>query len=108
MTAQSNDMDIDLRSRTVALERQSSDHQTRIGELEKWQRKSEISDARNEEQLKGMETRFNDRFTSVERQITAMSGNVSWLVRLIIGALVGGILSGIGIFIVKGLGINLP
>lgn len=90
MTPTENDMD--LRARTVALERQYGDLHGRTTELEKWQRKSEVDDAR-----------MDVRFTEMDKKLNAINQNLSRLMWMVISGLVGGMLA----FLIKG-GFNLP
>jgi len=47
---------MDIRSRVVSLEHQSTLTSQRLVELEKWQRKSEVDDARNDERMTSLAT----------------------------------------------------
>jgi hypothetical protein len=110
-------MDIgDIRSRVVGLEHKMSEHTQRLSALEQWRQQSEILDARKDEQLKGMEARIDARFASVEKMISdtnatmrktidSIGSNVSWLVKLVIGGIIGGMLIGAGMLVLKGIGI---
>lgn len=57
-------MEYDLHTRVVSLENQSTLHSQQIAELEKWQRLSDIADARKDEQFKNMDMRF----TSIDKE----------------------------------------
>ncbi|TCL70523.1 hypothetical protein [Rhizobium sp. BK251] len=81
MTAPSEAENMDLRSRTVALERQAGDHHLRLTELEKWQRQSEVADAK-----------MDVRFTEMANKLNAINSNLSKLMWLVIGGLVAGVL----------------
>lgn len=73
---------MDLRARTVALERQYSDLHGRTTELEKWQRKSEVDDAR-----------MDVRFTEMDKKLNAINQNLSRLMWMVISGIVGGIIA---------------
>jgi hypothetical protein len=62
-------MEYDLHTRVVSLEHQSTLHSQQIAELEKWQRLSDIADARKDEQFKNMDMRF----TSIDKKIEAIN-----------------------------------
>jgi hypothetical protein len=74
--------DMDLRPRTVALERQYGDLHGRLSELEKWQRKSEVEDAR-----------MDVRFTEMDKKLNAISSNLSKLMWMVIAGIVAGIIA---------------
>lgn len=97
MTQQS-ETDMDLRTRVVRTEHDLTDHNRRISDLEKWRQTNEINDARKEEQLKGMETRFDARFSSIEKSITSINGTLSRVMWLVLS----GIIMGIVAFLIKG------
>ena len=99
MSPSENENNFDLRSRVVNLEQQLTGLIPRIVVLEKFQVQSEIADARKDEQWKHMDNRFND----LEKKISGVSDTLVWVVRLIIGALVLGIIG----FMLKG-GFNVP
>lgn len=73
---------MDLRPRTVALERQYGDIHARLTELEKWQRKSEVEDAT-----------MAVRFTEMDKKLNAISSNLSKLMWMVIAGIVAGIVA---------------
>lgn len=94
---------MDLRPRTVSLEHQMSSHHSRLSALEEWKQQSQISDAKKEEQINSMQTLINMRFAAVEEKLSSIGGTMTWIMRLVIGGLIGGAIA----FIVRG-GFNLP
>jgi hypothetical protein len=92
-------MDYDLRTRVVSLEHQSTLHSQQIAELEKWQRLSDIADARKDEQFKNMDMRF----TSIDKKIEAINATLSRIMWLVLGGIIMGAVG----FMLKG-GFNLP
>jgi hypothetical protein len=96
-------MDHDLRPRTVSLEHQVSSHHNRLAALEEWKQQSQIYDAKKEEQLNSMQALFNMRFTAVEEKLSSIGGTMTWIMRLVIGGLLLGVIA----FLLKG-GFNLP
>lgn len=68
---------MDIRSRVVSLEHQSTLTSQRLVELEKWQRKSEVDDARNDE-----------RMTSLAADVKGIKSGISRLFWIIVGAIV--------------------
>jgi hypothetical protein len=92
-------MEYDLRTRVVSLEHQSTLFSQRIGELEKWQRVSDIADARKDEQFKSMDARFN----SIDKKIEAINATLSRIMWLVLGGIIMGAVG----FMLKG-GFNLP
>lgn len=91
-------MDYDLRTRVVSLEHQSTLHSQQIAELEKWQRLSDIADARKDEQFKNMDIRF----TSIDKKIEAINSTLSRIMWLVLGGIIMGAVG----FMLKG-GFNL-
>lgn len=89
----------DLRTRVVSLEHQSTTTNQRVNDLEKWQRMSDIADARKDEQFKNMDTRF----TSIDKKIETINGTLSRIMWLILGGIIMGAIG----FMLKG-GFNLP
>lgn len=92
----------DLRSRVVTLEHSSAAKESRLSALEAWQRQREIDSARNDERWTAMDSRINNRFSGLEesvRDIKTSLSRINWLV-------IGGIISGIVAFIIRG-GISL-
>ncbi|TCL70666.1 hypothetical protein EV286_107544 [Rhizobium sp. BK251] len=89
---------MDMRPRMVSAEHQLGNHEHRIVALESWQRQSEIHDAKKEEQLKSMEALFNMRFTAVEDKLSSIGGTMTWIMRLVIGGLLMGVIA----FAIKG------
>lgn len=92
-------MEYDLRTRVVSLEHQSTLHSQQIAELEKWQRLSDIADARKDEQFKNMDMRF----TSIDKKIEAINATLSRIMWLVLGGIIMGAVG----FMLKG-GFNLP
>lgn len=89
----------DIRSRVVALEHKFSAAEQRMMAVENWQRAADIADARRSEQFKGMD----DRFTRIEGDLEKISGTLGRIMWI----LLGGILSGMVAFIIRG-GLSLP
>lgn len=87
MTQQS-ETDMDLRTRVVRTEHDLTDHNRRISDLEKWRQTNEINDACKEEQLKGMETRFDARSSSIEKSITSINGTLSRVMWLVLSGII--------------------
>jgi len=88
------EMDGDLRARVVALENQATSHSQRMLSVENWQRQADITNAHREEQFVGM----NDRFGRIEVDLQKINGTLAKIMWLIIG----GILSGIVAFMIRG------
>ena len=76
----------DLRARVVALENNAIARERRITNAELWQRNADVSEARRSEQFKAMDNRFDD----MEADIKEIKSSLTWIVRLILGGLVGG------------------
>ena len=74
------DMDTDLSARVVA--------------LEQWRVQRDIDSARHDEKWKHMDERFN----RLEVALAGLSGTLTWIMRIIIG----GILAGVVAFMIKG------
>lgn len=95
-----NDMEaMDLRSRIVTAEHRGSEHAHRLTALEAWQQQSAVSEARKDEQFKHMDTRFS----TLDAKIDAVNGTLSWINKLLIGA----VLMAAVAFMVNG-GLKLP
>lgn len=92
MTAPGNDMEHDLRGRVVALEHASASKESRISTIEAWKMQKDITDAVRDE-----------KFDGIKGDISAILDNQKWLTRLVIGALVVGVIG----FILKG-GLIVP
>ncbi len=75
-----NTMEADIRARVVA--------------LEQWRVQRDIESARHDEKWKHMDERFN----RIETTLEGLSGTLTWIMRIIIG----GILAGIVAFMIKG------
>jgi chorismate synthase len=90
---------MDLRSRVVSLEHQATAHSQRLTELEKGQRISEIVDAKRDEQFKSL----LDKVASVDKKIDTVGDSMKWVVKLIIGGLIGALIA----FVFNG-GLKLP
>jgi hypothetical protein len=90
---------MDLRTRVVSLEHQSTLTSQRLVELEKWQRLSDIADARKDEQFKNMDVRF----TSIDKKIESINATLSRIMWLVLGGIIMGAVG----FMLKG-GFNLP
>ncbi|WP_245262101.1 hypothetical protein [Hoeflea sp. 108] len=71
-----------------------SDLRARVTALEHWRTQREIAEARKDEQWKHMDQRFTD----LDKKIDGLNGTLTWIVRLIIG----GIISGIVAFMLSG------
>lgn len=70
------------------------DLRARVTALEHWRTQREIDGARKDEQWKHMDQRFTD----LDKKIDGLNGTLTWIVRLIIG----GIISGIVAFMLSG------
>ena len=73
---------------------QHSEIRARVTALELWKAQRDIESARHDERWKHMD----DRFNRVEKSLTDMSGSITWVLRIVIG----GILAGIIAFMIKG------
>lgn len=82
----------DLRTRVVSLEHQSTTTNQRVNELEKWQRQTEIADAR-----------LDVKFSEMDGKLNKIEGTLSRIMWLVVGGLIMGAVG----FILKG-GLNLP
>lgn len=89
----------DIRSRVVALEHKFASVDQRMLSVENWQRVADIAEAHKSEQFKAMD----DRFTRIEGDLEKISGTLGRIMWI----LVGGILSGMVAFIIRG-GLSLP
>ncbi len=87
-------MDGDLRSRMVNVEQRGTEHSLRLSALEQWKQQSDISDARKEEQWKGM----NEKIDHVGKGVNEVQGTLKWIGRTIIGAIMLAVVA----FMVKG------
>lgn len=85
---------MDLRSRVVSLEHQHTSIFQRMGELEKWQRMSDIEDAKRGEQLKNIESQVK----GLDGKIDGVNNNIKWAIKLVIGGLIAGFVA----FIING------
>ena len=56
----------------------------RVTTLEHWRIQSDIANARAEEQRKHLDARFD----ALEKKLGAVSDNLSWIVRLVLGGIV--------------------
>jgi hypothetical protein len=89
-----DDMETDLRSRVVSLEHQGQGHGRRLDDLEKWQRQSDLIDARKEGEWKAM----SDKIDTVGKKVDKISSDLSRVVWLILAGLIMAAVA----FIVKG------
>ena len=71
-----------------------TDIRARVVALELWKAQQDIESARHDERWKHMD----DRFNRVEKSLSEMSGTLTWIMRIVIG----GILIGIVAFMMKG------
>jgi hypothetical protein len=85
-------MDHDLRSRVVGLEHASASKETRLTALEQWKGQRDIADAVREEQFRG-----------IKDDLKTIKTNLSWIVKLIIGGIVMGVVA----FLISG-GFKVP
>jgi hypothetical protein len=94
MNAPGNDMEtqFDLRTRVVSLEHGHTLTNQRVTDLEKWQRQTEIADAKNDV-----------KFLEMDGKLTKIEGTLSRIMWLVITGIV---LGAVG-FMLKG-GFNLP
>lgn len=89
-----DDMETDLRGRVVALEHQGQGHTRRLDDLEKWQRQSDLADARKEGEWHAM----NDKIDGVGKKVDKISSDLSRVVWL----LLSGIILGVVAFLIRG------
>jgi len=93
-----SDTDPDLRSRMVSAEHTIQGNSQRLTALEAWQRQRDIESARYDERWNAMDHRIDARFAGLEQSVgdikTSLS-RINWLI-------LGGIVSGIIAFIVRG------
>jgi len=83
MTDRTPDMDNhDLRGRIVSLEHGAAAKETRLVALELWTRQRDVSDARRDEQLSG-----------IKEDLKTIKVNISWIVKLIIGGMLLGVIA---------------
>jgi hypothetical protein len=103
-------MEYDLRTRVVSLEHQSTLHSQRIGELEKWQRLSDIADARKDEQFKNMDARFSSidkKIDDLGKSMGAKTDEIGGTLKCVNRTILTGVILGVIAFLIKG-GFNLP
>lgn len=79
-----HDMEIDLRSRVVALEQGVLANGQRLTTLEAWQRQRDIDSARHDERWK----RMDDKIEAVGAKIDEVAGTLKFIGKTIIGAIV--------------------
>jgi hypothetical protein len=84
MVEKASEMETDLRGRVVNLEHQGQGHGRRLDDLEKWQRQSDLADARKEGEWKAM----NDKIDAVGSKVDKISDSLTWVVRLLIGGII--------------------
>lgn len=101
-------MDSDLRSRVVAVEHAFSAALARLSIVEQWRAQMDILNARRDEQFKNLTDRFdglNSKIDGVRTEISGdlgeLKGSLTWLSRLIIGAIITGGIAGMFGLIVK-------
>lgn len=91
-----NHMDTaDLRSRVVAVEHNFSAALARLAIVEQWRAQMDILNARRDEQFENLKGRFdslNIKIDGVKTEISGdlgeLKGSLTWLSRLIIGAII--------------------
>lgn len=86
-------MEHDLRSRTVALEQGSVNHENRLTALEEFRRQHDIAEATHSAEWKGMIERFNERFGNIETKISAIGDTLKYINRLIIAGFIAALLA---------------
>ena len=98
----------DLRSRVVALEHGSASDRQRLTAMEQWRAQMDIFNARKDEQFENFKGRFdslNIKIDGVKTEISGdlgeLKGSLTWLSRLIIGAIITGGIAGMFGLIVK-------
>ena len=82
------DTAVDLRPRVVALEQAAAANLQRFIALEDWQRKWDVAQAAKDAEWRGMDARFNERFTNIEKQIGGIAETLKFLSRTFIGAVI--------------------
>jgi len=70
---------------------QTGDLRARVVALENWRVQRDIESARHDERWKHMD----DRFNRLEQKLSSMGDTMTWIVRLIIGGIIAGILASI-------------
>jgi hypothetical protein len=85
---------MDLRSRVVSLEHQHTSILQRVGDLERGQRMSDIEDAKRGEQWRNIVIQFE----GLVEKIDGLNNNIKWVVKLVIGGLIAGLVA----FIING------
>lgn len=99
MTERTNDMEPDLRSRVVTLEHASADKNQRLSALEQWRTTVDIASARRDVAFENLVKTVDN----VDKKIDGMAGNMTWIVRLIIGGIILGVIA----FMIRG-GFKIP
>lgn len=82
-------MEPDLRGRVVNVEHRLQDHSQRLAILEEWRVRSDLADARKEEQFKAM----SDKVTGVDLKVDKISDTLSRIMWLILAGLVTGVVA---------------
>lgn len=88
-----HDMEIDLRSRVVALEQNSATRETRIGALEEWRRQHDIAEAKSSTAWDAMIKSFDDRFKSIDAKMNEISGALKFVNKLIVAGFIAALLA---------------
>lgn len=100
MTDRNEEMDSsDLRSRVVNLEHAAASKDQRITTLEQWRVAADLIAARKDVAWENLVKTVD----TVDKKIDGMAGNMTWIVRLIIGGLIMGVIA----FLFKG-GFKVP
>lgn len=100
MTERTEDMDSsDLRSRVVNLEHAAASKELRITTLEQWRVATDLIAARKDVAWENLVKTVD----TVEKKIDGMAGNLTWIVRLVLGGIILGIIA----FLFKG-GFQVP
>lgn len=89
----------DIRARLVSVERDTSAHAHRITALEQARVRSEIDDARKEEQIKHM----NATLSGVDSKLDKINDNIVWAIKVGIGAFIVAVIG----FVISG-GLSIP
>lgn len=75
---------MDIRSRVVALEQNLRAHESRLQNVENWRNQQDIFNARRDEQFKHLD----ERFDNIDTKISSINETLTWITRLVIGAII--------------------
>lgn len=90
---------LDMRSRVVALEQNYRTLDQRVQNVETWRNQQDVFNARRDEQFKHLD----ERFDNIDTKIGGINDTLTWITRLVIGAIILAIVA----FMVNG-GFNVP